>query len=287
MDIVGREGNLHEVNRESLVHLLFELYKLHKVDLECPIRFKYENELAVDAGGVSRDVYGTFWDKVYEKFFDGVSCVIPAMNPSIEMDLFHVIGRILSHGYLAIGFLPVRVSFASLCTMLLGNEVVIPDSILIDSFVNYVSNREAAILQTALSSLSFSRNVVAKLADLLGAYNCFQVPCCGNLKDLLCKIAKCELIQKPLALLLMIHSGVTAEHSQFWKEQDVNTLYKLYCSMTCTAEKVLGHIVSEPMSLIEQRTLRYFKQFVGNLSTKDLSTLLRFITGLPVCTDRE
>ena len=59
MDIVGREGNLHEVNRESLVHSLFE----------CPIHFKYENELAVDAGGVSRDVYGTFWDKVYEKFF--------------------------------------------------------------------------------------------------------------------------------------------------------------------------------------------------------------------------
>ena len=29
----------------------------------------YENELAVDAGGVSRDVYGTVWDKVYEKFF--------------------------------------------------------------------------------------------------------------------------------------------------------------------------------------------------------------------------
>ena len=40
------------------------------------------------------------------------------------------------------------------------------------------------------------------------------------------------------------------------------------------------------MSLIEQRTLRYFEQFVGNLSTKDWSTLLRFITGLPVCTDK-
>ena len=31
MDIVGREGSLHKVNRESLVHSLFELYKLHKV----------------------------------------------------------------------------------------------------------------------------------------------------------------------------------------------------------------------------------------------------------------
>ena len=31
MDIVGREGSLHKVNRESLVHLLFELYKLHKL----------------------------------------------------------------------------------------------------------------------------------------------------------------------------------------------------------------------------------------------------------------
>ena len=68
---------------------------MHKVDLECLIRFKHENELAVDAGGVSRDVYGTVWDKVYEKlFFAGVSCVIPAMNP----------GKKLSHGYLAIGF---------------------------------------------------------------------------------------------------------------------------------------------------------------------------------------
>ena len=38
MNIVGREGSLHKVNRESLIHSLFELYKLHKVDLECPIR---------------------------------------------------------------------------------------------------------------------------------------------------------------------------------------------------------------------------------------------------------
>ena len=52
--------------------------------------------------------------------------------------------------------------------------------------------------------------------------------------------------------------------------------------MTCTAD----NIVSKPMSLIEQCTLRYFEQFVGNLSTKDLSTLLQFITGLPVCTDK-
>ena len=53
--------------------------------------------------------------------------------------------------------------------------------------------------------------------------------------------------------------------------------------MTCTSEKVLGNIVSEPMSLIEQCSLCYFKKFVGNFN---LSTLLRFITGLPVCTDK-
>ena len=122
---------------------------------------------------------------------------------------------------LAIGFFYLSVIYVSMYNAFWEMTVVIPDSILIDSFVNYVSKREAAILQIPLS---FSRNVVAKLADLLGAYNCFQVPSCGNLKDLLCKIAR-ELILKPLAHLLMIHSGVTAEHSR--KEQDVNTLYKL------------------------------------------------------------
>ena len=65
---------------------------------------KYENELAVDAGGVSQDVYGTVWDKVYEKFFLGVSSVISAVNP----------GRILSHGYLAIGFFYLSVIYVSM-----------------------------------------------------------------------------------------------------------------------------------------------------------------------------
>ncbi len=199
--------------------------------------------------------------------------MIPGVNPSVEMRFFQIICRILSHAFFSYWFLPVKVSFPTLCTTLLGNEVTIEDSILIDSFINYVSRREAAIL----SAVSLSEQLVQKLSDIiLCAYNCFQVPSCENLHGLVYKIAKCELIQKPLALLLTIHSGA-------WREQDV---YKVYCCMTCTAEKVLGQIVSEPLSLLEQRTLRYFEQFVGNSNSRNLSTLLWFITGLPVCTEK-
>ena len=187
------------------------------------------------------------------------------MTPNIDMSLFLKLGGILSHGYLTTGFLPVMISFPSLCIMLLGTEVSISDDLLISSFLNFVSNRESAVLQEALSSQCLPPCLKAKLSDILGCYGCFQVPSVGNLRSLLCQVSRFEVIQKSLALLQAINSGIPAEHTSFWKKYDANTLYNLYTSMTCDAEKILDQLLSNPVTQAEQRTLRYFEQFAGNL----------------------
>lgn len=238
MDKVGHEGEIHTVNRDSINNSVFDVYKSN-IDNEYTVYFKYENEVGVDSGGVTRDVIGAFWEEVFSKFFDGVTCVIPASKPGIEMDLFHVMGRIVSHDYVVTGFLAVRISFPCLCTMLLGTNVTIPNQLLIISFIDFLNNRESTIIETALNSEHFSSSLISKLSDVLGSFNCFQV---DNLRSLLCQVAKCELLQKPLAFLLAIHAGVTAEHAEFWKQKDVDQVYKLYCSMSYTAEKVISLI---------------------------------------------
>ena len=256
MDLLGSGGvHTHEVDRASIIDSLFNVY-----DKGIPteyVNFEYVHELAVDSGGVSRDVYSTFWEQAYQKFFDGVCCVIPAMTPNIDMSLFLKLGGILSHGYLTTGFLPVMISFPSLCIMLLGTEVSISDDLFISSFLNFVSNRESAVLQEALSSQCLPPSLKTKLSDILGCYGCFQVPSVGNLRSLLCQVSRFEVIQKPLALLQAINSGIPAEHTSFWKKYDANTLYNLYTSMTCDAEKILDQLLSNPVTQAEQCSVLY------------------------------
>ena len=67
MDLLGSGGvHTHEVDRASIIDSLFNVYD--KGILTEYVNFEYAHELAVDSGGVSRDVYSTFWEQAYQKF---------------------------------------------------------------------------------------------------------------------------------------------------------------------------------------------------------------------------
>jgi hypothetical protein len=75
-----------------------------------------------------------FWEAAYQTLFDGANTLVPLVHPSTDLAMFPVLGRIISHGYLASGFLPIRMSFPSLISMLLGTAPTnIPKSFQLDA----------------------------------------------------------------------------------------------------------------------------------------------------------
>ena len=78
---------------------------------EFPLRIRFANEVAVDTGGVCRDMFSGFWKEVYLHFFDGSTLLTPALHANVNMSLLPQIGRILYHDFLACRCLPVRVAF--------------------------------------------------------------------------------------------------------------------------------------------------------------------------------
>ncbi len=68
------------------------------------------------------------------------------------MTAFPIIGRVLSHGFLACGFFPVSIALPSLISMVLGPTVPIPVSALMESFTDYVSDFERNTLNSDLKS---------------------------------------------------------------------------------------------------------------------------------------
>mgnify|MGYP003461418041 FL=1 len=120
---------------------------------EFPFRVRYINERAVDIGGVCRDLFSAFWEDSYIKNFDGEKLLVPAVHPNTDMAVHRLHGTILSHGFMVCGFLPIRVAFPVLAAVFFGPEVEVPDSIILDSFIDYLATYESSFISQALTKV--------------------------------------------------------------------------------------------------------------------------------------
>ena len=130
-------------------------------------------------------MFSAFWVEAYIHLFEGAKTLIPMVHPGIDISTFSIIGRIISHGYLASGFLPIRIALPSLISMILGPSITIPSSIIIESFIEYVSEVERVTLKSALaSSVPFS-SMAEDLVNILSRFGCRQRPTHLNLSKVM------------------------------------------------------------------------------------------------------
>ncbi len=266
------------------------MYKenIGKILQEYPFRIKFEGEAAVDSGGVSRDFFSAFWEEAYKIAFDGNVLLTPALHSGVDLESLRVIGSIISHGYLAVGFIPVRIAFPSLACIFFGPNVYIPEEFLVESFIDSLSAHERDSLHSAVKSAStdscFKDEQKHKLIDIFSRYGSRGIPSPGCLKDTILQAAKYEFIIKPCAALTAIHSGIPIKLSTFWEKKSVYDLRSIYLALSASPIKVLSLLddcfVQNPS---QERVFKYLSQFVGNMTNDELRSFLRFVTGGSVC----
>lgn len=278
------------VSRSTLYEDVLQLYRSGTILLQYPCRFRFKGEKAIDTGGVGRDLYSAFYDAVYRNFFEGSSFVTPAVHPGSNMDDVALMGTIISH---CTGILTVRIAFPCLAAILLHNfhDGLIPDNVLVESFIDTFSHRDAQVYKRALIQInekyeSFSDDVKSALTHIFSFYGCREIPSPTNLEKLTRQIARYEFIVKPAAMLQCLSSGIPESHKSFWRNMPHSQLYSVYHSMCISVEKVLAFIDSgsNPCTPAEERVLMYLRQYVGN--KRDLRQFMRFTTGSSVCTGK-
>ena len=278
------QGSPHLIRRDHVYTDVLELYKdFSAIATEFPFRVVFDDEPAIDSGGVARDMFSGFWSCAFDKSFDGSGSLISTTHPTIDMSVFPILGKILSHGYIACAFLPVHISFLVIAASLLGPDVQISDSILCKSFITYLSFHDAGILRDAfgqLESTSFSSHLQSSLMVVLGNYGCRQIPSPQNIQSLVTMGARHQFLVKLLAALYLMFGGIPNEHKSFWKNVSVDHLMKLYLASNATAHNVLS-VIMEPLVLepLQETTYYYLLQYVGNMSNSEVRRFLRYVTG--------
>ncbi len=139
---------VHEVVRKDIYHSVINLFT-QGVENQFPLRISFKDERGVDVGGLYRDMLSAFWDQAYCNLFDGGSLLTPVLHPQVDLGALPVLGKVLSHGYLNSGFLPVRVSFPTLATLLL-QPATISAEFLTSAFLQTVSVVESNALKKAM-----------------------------------------------------------------------------------------------------------------------------------------
>ena len=264
------------IDHENLYNDVLSMYQEGDVVYEYPFFVKYKDENAVDDGGVQRDMFSAFWVDAYIHLFKGAKTLIPMVQPGIDIATFSTLGRIISHGYLACGFLPVRIALPSLIAMLLGSSVMISSSIVIESFSEYVSEVERHKLKMALaSSLPLSPSMAEDLNGILSKFGCRQIPNHLNLPNLIEDVARYEFCVKPAAALALIHAGIPHIHQFFWQKKSAFDVHNLFYAMNVTQTKVLSLVEClSPKNKNESRVFGYLTTMIGNMNITELSHFL-------------
>ena len=173
-------------------------------------------------------------------------------------------------------------AFPVLATVLCSPAEEITDSVLVQSFIDYISLHEGSVLRSATKGKMFSTNEVINVLSRLG---CTHIPTRHNIKELILKVAKHQLLIKPLAAIYSIRTGVPDVYKGFWEKISVSKFYSLYRSLQATPGAVMD-VLSEPvdMNAAQSRVYNYLRSYVGNMSQGELGLFLCFVTGSPVMT---
>ena len=179
-----------EVARNSVVPTLLKKYD-NPIILGRRLHVEFEDEIGIDAGGLTKDLFMSFWEAAFQLFFIGQGVFVPFL-PVHRYGEAHAIfaptGRILSHTIALTRTLPIRLNRCALFTILHG----IPcetEYMLIEDFLRFVTEYERFVIKKGMSAFTamFSRFGFAVLATY---------------EDSIVNLAKSELSIKPLYLYL-------------------------------------------------------------------------------------
>ncbi len=206
------------------------------------------------------------------------------MSASMDVATLQVLGRILSCGYIACGFLPVRIAFPTLASMLL-HPLDIPSEMLVETFRECLNPVDTDTLNEAISCrASFPQHLLNRLISMFSLFECLEVPKPSNLLKLCEQSARYTFLTKPFAVISEMRRGISRHHLQFWRNKGVQDLRQILLALSVNSVKVLNSI-EEPLVLFpaEQKVFGYLTQYIGRMKIEEVQQFLRFCTGSSVC----
>ena len=215
--------------------------------------------------GVTRDRYSQFFKYV----FRFKSAGLPGFEPiSLNEDESIYFGKILTHCFIQCNTFPTSFPKAILEYILFDK---VRNETLRESFYNYVSGHEKALILRCLESDSLTEGMVQDLCDIFSDCDVAKLPTIYNIQQVILEAAKKVFIQKPYCTLKSIQRGL----GEFWKPVTLSQIDYLWNMTAPTPLNILSNMdFTGFKSRAEERVASYLQHYINCSSPHNLELLL-------------
>ncbi|XP_028413816.1 uncharacterized protein LOC114536664 [Dendronephthya gigantea] len=296
--MVGNE-DYHDGPNEAIpiVQQPYKVIKIHRLNvkkdmitafkeqsiMDCNLTFVFidgrGNEEKGAGIGVVRDVISLFWKDVYDSLLIGENERVPYIRHDYNRADWEAIARVLLKGYHMCQYLPLLVSKTFLSYVLFGELSINDPSVLIQSFMQYISADERRVIEKSLTGdIDFENtDQLNELLDVLKIYDCRSRVTPENIAKIIQEIAHKEIIQKPQYVTDCWKSIIHPLAESF---PNPKALMDVYEQIKPSVSKITKCIQSYPDSDAERECLGFFRRYIRGLDNPEkLSTFVRFISG--------
>lgn len=272
------------VQRWDLTDTLMQLYS-EETDIDVTMQhlyFDFDGEMASDFGGVSREVYSSFWKESSLNFFEGNDNSFVPRCGGISKEAYITLGKIIHHGFLLTGIFPVCLNQAYIQAMLMGEDSL-SDDFLLKQYIDFLSSYEGSKLSGILESPKLTEDDRDFIIDLEDRYGMRSSPSVSTVGIIALQMARSELLEVPMHTMAKVKRGMTCnQHGKLlWESisaRDIDGIYQVQCP---TPSKVSSLLRSEEEYLSEDKAkvFEYVRRYVKSSDTKKCQAFLKYCTG--------
>ncbi|KAL3887052.1 hypothetical protein ACJMK2_027008 [Sinanodonta woodiana] len=282
---LGEQALQIVVNRDNIVNNLI-CYYTDPIVPQSRVQVKMFDENGIDAGGITADMYTSFWMKAQEQFFIGCDNVVPYLpaHKMVEEEVFRVLGSILSHSVALLKTIPIPLCKTTIIVMIYDTLDVAKETLLKD-FLLFIDSADRNLISKALTSYSsLSAEEQGNLQTIFTRYDYAGVIKESNFVEHLVLLARNEICRKPKPLCELMRAGIPSIHMDvFWSLLHPDHLNILYVALRPTATRIIArlHIDGDSSNLSngQQRAFQYLKNLLNELSPEELENFIQFVTG--------
>ncbi|XP_021377139.1 uncharacterized protein LOC110465550 isoform X1 [Mizuhopecten yessoensis] len=128
-------------------HVFGDLMDLDPGVLQHRLGDTFAGESGEDAGGLTKDLFSTFWEQACSRLFTSEDVLVPHLPPhrfSQASSIYPVLGRILCHGLALTKGFPLQICRTVLISTALG-QIAEDKKIILEDFLLFVSEHERAL----------------------------------------------------------------------------------------------------------------------------------------------
>lgn len=250
------------------------------------------DEDGIDAGGVRRDMYASFWMKASQlDCFGGDATVIPYVtcDKKDEMEeMFRTLGAILSHTIATTKMLPPI--FCSTTYVQIGRDARdkadLPHDILMEDFLQQQPEYLRTLFTKATESFAtLSDSEISTLNNTLATYGYQKPATVDKIRAQLLLVAENVMLRKTEPFARYMREGIPDSHKEiFWSKLEAAQIKGALAIQEPNVNTIMETLITQPdvLSPNQEVVLNHFEIYLRGLSSAKMRALMMLITGLPI-----